>query len=140
MTPRFEQDAWSCQRRALEEGPDAYKLALERTSLAYERTLMAWIRTAMSLITFGFTVYKFFQFESWVAGPPLQQVVGPREFAIIMISIGLVSLVMALMQHMRSRAILSTQYPEMPRSVASWAAALTTLLGVAALAAVALRI
>src|SRR5262249_28618447 len=36
------------------------ELALERTRAAYERTMMAWIRTATSLITFGFTVYKFF--------------------------------------------------------------------------------
>jgi putative membrane protein len=36
-------------------------LAFERTVLAYERTLMAWIRTAISLISFGFTIYKFFQ-------------------------------------------------------------------------------
>lgn len=123
-----------------EKGPDAYKLALERTSLAYERTLMAWIRTAMSLITFGFTVYKFFQFERKIAGPSLQQAIGPRGFAIIMISIGLVSLIMASVQHRRSRAILSAQYPEMPRSVASWAAALTALLGLAAMLAVVFRL
>ena len=36
-------------------------LAFERTVLAYERTLMAWIRTAISCISFGFTIYKFFQ-------------------------------------------------------------------------------
>ena len=24
---------------------------------------MAWVRTAASLISFGFTIYKFFQFE-----------------------------------------------------------------------------
>src|SRR3989337_955177 len=39
------------------------KLAYERTNLAHERTLMSWVRTATSLITFGFTIYKFFQFE-----------------------------------------------------------------------------
>ncbi len=36
-------------------------LALDRTRLAHERTLMAWVRTAVSLISFGFTIYKFFQ-------------------------------------------------------------------------------
>jgi putative membrane protein len=40
--------------------PDATKLAVERTRLAYERTLMAWVRTATSLISFGFTLFKFF--------------------------------------------------------------------------------
>ena len=42
--------------------PDATKLAVERTRLAYERTLMAWVRTSTSLISFGFTIYKFFQY------------------------------------------------------------------------------
>ena len=42
----------------------ATRLAIERTRLAYERTLMAWIRTATALISFGFTVYKFFEFEA----------------------------------------------------------------------------
>ena len=37
------------------------KLAYDRTRLAYERTLMAWVRTGTSLITFGFTIYKFFE-------------------------------------------------------------------------------
>ena len=37
------------------------KLAFERTWAAYERTMLAWIRTAASLITFGFSVYKFFE-------------------------------------------------------------------------------
>jgi putative membrane protein len=39
------------------------RLAVDRTRLAHERTLMAWVRTATSLISFGFSVYKFFQFE-----------------------------------------------------------------------------
>ncbi len=39
------------------------RLAVDRTRLAHERTLMAWVRTATSLISFGFTIYKFFEFE-----------------------------------------------------------------------------
>ena len=39
------------------------RLAYDRTRLAFERTMLAWVRTAASLITFGFTVYKFFEFE-----------------------------------------------------------------------------
>ena len=35
-------------------------LPSETNYLAYERTMLAWIRTAVSLITFGFTLYKFF--------------------------------------------------------------------------------
>ncbi len=39
------------------------ELAYQRTFLAHERTLMAWVRTSSSLITFGFSIYKFFQLE-----------------------------------------------------------------------------
>jgi hypothetical protein len=46
------------------------KLAIERTRLAHERTLMAWVRTATSLISFGFSVYKFFQYLSESQGAP----------------------------------------------------------------------
>ena len=42
--------------------PAATRLAVDRTRLAYERTLMAWTRTATSLISFGFTIYKFFEY------------------------------------------------------------------------------
>ena len=39
------------------------RLSYERTMLSHDRTLMSWVRTATSLITFGFTIYKFFQIE-----------------------------------------------------------------------------
>ncbi len=42
--------------------PGSTELALDRTYLAHDRTLMAWVRTATSLISFGFTIYKFFQY------------------------------------------------------------------------------
>lgn len=115
---------------------DMFALALERTSLAYERTLMAWIRTAMSLIAFGFTVYKFFQFEEIRGGLPLEQFVGPSRFALIMISIGILYLMMASVQHRMHRNNLRRHYPELPHSPASWAAAITSLFGLAAMLAV----
>lgn len=37
------------------------QLAIQRTALAQERTQMAAVRTAVSLISFGFTISKFFQ-------------------------------------------------------------------------------
>jgi uncharacterized membrane protein YidH (DUF202 family) len=48
-------------------------LAVERTRVAYDRTMLAWTRTATSLITFGFTIYKFFQIDivaRWLASLP----------------------------------------------------------------------
>ena len=57
---------------------------------------MAWVRTATSLISFGFTIYKFFQYlrekEPGFAGDGL---LGPRGFALMMIGIGLTALAVA---------------------------------------------
>ena len=76
--------------RAISKSLPATQLAMERTNLSHERTLMSWIRTATSLITFGFTIYKFFQLELQAENRPrLHDVIGPRQFAILMISIGL---------------------------------------------------
>ena len=68
-----EQTPQSAQR------PDtATELAFDRTRAAYERTMMAWIRTATSLITFGFTIYKFFQIEAPDRGQQ-NRLIGPRR-------------------------------------------------------------
>ena len=121
-------------------GPDANtKLAVDRTQLAYERTLMAWIRTATSLITFGFSIYKFFQVEPAGGASTGRPLFGPREFALLMISIGLVSLLMATLEHRSNLRALSAQYPGSPRSLARILAALISLLGLVALIAVVFR-
>jgi putative membrane protein len=65
------------------------KLAIDRTRLAYERTLMAWVRTATSLISFGFTIFKFFQFLREGQPTPQEGMIGLRTFAVLMIGIGL---------------------------------------------------
>ena len=76
-------------------------LAAERTYLANERTMMAWVRTATSLITFGFTIYKFFQIT--MEGKLNEgRLIGPRGFGLMMISIGLISLVLATLQNRQS--------------------------------------
>lgn len=113
------------------------KLAADRTWLAHERTLMAWIRTATSLITFGFTIYKFFQIE---AGAGRQdRVISATEFSVLMIVFGLVSLLMATLQHWRDVNALRAEYPETRRSLAVVLAALISLLGILALITVLLR-
>jgi hypothetical protein len=42
-------------------GADSNSLSMERTRLAYERTMMAGIRIGVSLISFGFSIFNFFQ-------------------------------------------------------------------------------
>ena len=116
------------------------RLAVDRTRLAYERTLMAWIRTAVSMITFGFTIYKFFQFELRDRPVPSGPVLGPREFALTLIAIGLVSLLLSTVQHRQSMQALRAEYGRIvPGSVAAKVAALFSILGLVSLTAVLLH-
>ena len=86
------------------------RLAYERTRLASERNMMAWIRTATSLISFGFTVYKFFEFEAGKSLPSATgRLLSPRVFALIMIGTGLVALLLSTIEHRRN---LKTYVPE----------------------------
>lgn len=113
------------------------RLAFDRTRLAYDRTMMAWIRTATSLITFGFSVFKFFEFQEKT--PPANLLLGPRGFAVIMISIGLISLLMATIQHRIDRNKLRSMDCEVPRSLAAALAGVIAALGIAALISVLLN-
>jgi len=120
--------------------PTSTELALDRTVLAHDRTLMAWVRTATSLISFGFTIYKFFQYLREHEGhEPDGRVLGPRRFAMLMISIGLASLALATLQQWRFRKKLRRIYPEAGFSLATITAAFISLLGILALIAVILR-
>jgi putative membrane protein len=116
------------------------KLAIERTRLAYERTLMAWVRTGVSLISFGFTIYKFFEeFHTAERVPVRTALIGSREFGIIMISIGLVAVLLATFQHVRTMHQLRAQYLDVPYSLAALVALLVSVLGIIALIAVIYR-
>jgi putative membrane protein len=90
-----------------EQAPDnpsrldtATRLAFERTRIAYERTMMAWIRTATSLVTFGFAVYKFFEFDiKYAAARPMRMKL--RGFGLTLIVIGLLSLLLGAVEQGR---------------------------------------
>ena len=99
---------------------------------------MAWVRTATSLITFGFSVYKFFQFDI-KRDSEFSGLVGPREFGLMMITFGLVSLLAGTVQHVVSLRQLRAQYPGAPRSIAALLAGLVSILGIVALVAVVFR-
>ena len=96
--------------------------------------MMSWIRTAASLITFGFSVDQFFVLTH-VEQLPHRYLFSPRQFAIFLISIGLISLLLASLDHRRSLKMLITQYGgEQPlRTAAGVVAALIALLGICTL-------
>ena len=114
------------------------RLAYERTRAAYDRTLMAWIRTAVSMISFGFTIFKFFQLDLG-EHRRTDHLIGPREFAIAMVLIGLASLVMGTMEHRESMRELKADYPDMPPSRTAIFAGLISALGILALISVVVR-
>jgi len=114
--------------------------AMVRTRLAFERTLMSWIRTAIALITFGFSIYKVFSYAQQYGLAKARGRLGPRGFAVIMISLGLVSLSLAIVQHVRHVRTLRRLYADLPViSVGAITAVLFSMLGVLALIAVMLR-
>ena len=114
------------------------RLAVERTRVAYDGSTLGWTRTATALITFGFTVYKFFQIEL-TSRPPSDRAIGPREFGLIMVCIGLVSLALATWENVKNMQSLRALGAKVPLSRATGLAGLIGLLGIIALILMLLR-
>jgi putative membrane protein len=117
-------------------------LAIERSRLASERTLMAWIRTSLSMISFGFTIYKFFQYLSQSPGfagswPPH----GALNLGRTMVVLGVLLLAPAVVQHwLFLRSLSRRANRRLPLSLALIAAGLILLIGIGALLNLFLRL
>jgi len=75
-------------------------LAIKRTSMAADRTLMAWTRTSLSMISFGFTVFKFMEAMQKEGKQILGRGEhGAKNFGMTLISIGILSLLVACIQY-----------------------------------------
>ncbi len=100
--------------------------------------MLAWISTATALISFGFSIEQFFRIAR--AGTPARgQIVGPDEFGLAMILVGLLALLLVALKHRSDIQTLKLQYPTrdnypaIPRSRAAILAALIAVLGMLAL-------
>jgi putative membrane protein len=139
--PRPTSNELAEQRTTL--AGDRTAMALDRTRLAHERTLMAWVRTATSLISFGFTIYKFFQ--GLTDAERLERPVrlfGPRGYGMVMIGLGVGALVFATIQHRAELQKINAEYARYgtpPRSNAMMLAMVIGALGVVALVLVIFR-
>lgn len=119
---------------------DQPKLALDRTYLAYERTLLAWVRTATSLITFGFTLYKFFTYIQEQEGPKrASQLLSPRTYGLIMIATGVIVLALASWQHRQQMRRLQAHDPNAVISLSLILAGFIVSLGILAFTAALFR-
>ena len=119
--------------------PDAAELAVERTWLAYERTLMAWVRTATSMISFGFSIYKFFQFEKGEGGASRVRLFTPRDFSIFLVSIALGSFLTAAIGHRKAVRQLTPYLSQPHHSQAEYLAGLISVFGLVVLITAILR-
>jgi len=108
------------------------RLAIERTWLAHERTMMAWVRTGTSMISFGFTIYKFFDLQPFQRAPKTSVFIGPREFALIMIGTGVMGVLLATLQHRRAMKTLAIEHGFRSHSVAGVAAGIVSVMGLGA--------
>jgi putative membrane protein len=100
--------------------------------------MLSWIRTATSLITFGFSIEQFFRIAK-TGVPQSTDLFGPREFGLLMISVGLVALLPATLENRSAIRALAAKYPaqvgypEIPRSRALMLAVLIAVPGLLAL-------
>ena len=114
--------------------PTSDLLSVQRTFLAFERTLMAWVRTSLSMISFGFTIAKFFQYLRQQRSEPIVGLLG-RGWAsdtvgLLMIAIGTFTLLLAVIQH-RRRVTDLRQYGLVPQwNLAFWVAGPLAVLGI----------
>jgi len=115
-----------------EIGDTNTRLGYERTRIASERTLMAWVRTSVSLISFGFSIPRFFEYLE--AGKVLH---GPKLLGIGLIALGTLGLAVGIVEHMRLLSRLGVSAPLRARiSMGVFAAATVFVIGLLALVSV----
>ena len=75
-----------------------------RTLMGLQRTHMAAVRTAVSLIGFGFTVAEFFKHLQRSVPETVRHIgpSGPRDFGMVLIGAGVVSLALFTLQFSRA--------------------------------------
>lgn len=119
---------------------DRTQLAYDRTALANDRTLMAWIRTSTTLISFGFTIYKFFQdFRKAEGFEAHQTILGARDLGIILISFGFIGLLFGLIQYRSDMKRIHANYEKLGVNIAPIMAILMLILSLLLLLAAVFR-
>ena len=109
-------------------GVNTTDLVFEQTAMSHDTTLTAWLRTAISLMSFGFTIYKFFQ-ESSAIEAARYRLLTPRVVGLVMISFGLLSLLLAQIEHRKAIKKIRKSYPNLQKSGSALLSSLVLLFG-----------
>jgi len=106
------------------------KLALQRTAVAQERTVMAATRTSVSMISFGFTISKFFQQlrEHEITGGTG---LAARRVGLWLVSIGTAYMLFSCIQHIMVRKQLREEGADLRISFSFFLGIVIVLLGLA---------
>lgn len=105
-------------------------MATMRTRLALERTLDAWIRTALSMISFGFTIFKFLHEFQQAQHVAVERPHAARHIGMVLVSLGTLSLLAAVSQHIAGYRQLGLHPMARPLSLGTVVAVFLILLGV----------
>jgi uncharacterized membrane protein YidH (DUF202 family) len=101
--------------------------------MSADRTLMSVIRTSLSLISFGFTIFQFFQ-KMRDAGT-ITHAAAPRNFGTMLVLLGIVMLVVGIIYERTAMREAGLIYAEsrFPPSMTLIAALLLLLIGIFAI-------
>ena len=115
-------------------------LRVQRTIIAAERTLMAWIRTSLSMIGFGFSIYKFFQYQAEeIAAGNIPRPHAPRNLGLSLIALGTLALAAATWQHRKFLKAIGASEKQNMVSISVVVAMVVILIGLVAFYGVLLK-
>jgi putative membrane protein len=135
-------------RRGRYSGPELSpntRLSLQRSYLACERTMMAWVRTALSMISFGFTIGKFFEYvQTSRKEDSLKTLSGksvsPDTLGLLLVFLGIAALAAASVAHARDVRRLEEEGLPHHRSLSLMGAIAIVLIGLFAFTVLALNL
>jgi uncharacterized membrane protein YidH (DUF202 family) len=74
-------------------------MSFQRTRLSADRTLMSIMRTSLSLISFGFTIFQFF--EKMKDQTFITHAAAPRNFGVTLVLLGILMLIIGIAYHVQ---------------------------------------
>jgi len=114
------------------------EMARIRTALAADRTLIAWVRTALSMISFGFTITKFFQYLQQSEHAPFSH--GPRNLGLTLTALGIAGVLIGVLQHNQILKRVNTDIERKRMSVSVVAALGVAVVGIIVFVSVLARV